>query len=226
VSTALTSIIKLLIGVLIFVGLPLVGWGLSDLQGFIDHPVRLGYAVIVVLLQIFVVIRLPEVGGRRATGENITPRERLTLVPLQVIPLAIVIVAPYCDRREIAVLGELDLLRYLGLALFTSGFLGMHWAEAFLDKQFSVYVTLQEDHKLVTEGPYRHLRHPRYLGIIIFTAGISLVFRSWLALILVAALALVLIWRIQNEEALMHREFGTDWEAYSQRSWRLIPYVY
>jgi protein-S-isoprenylcysteine O-methyltransferase Ste14 len=226
VSTALTSIIKLSIGILIFVGLPLVGWSLSDLQGFIDHPARLGYAALVVLLQIFVVIRLPEAGSRRATGENITPRERLTLVPLQVIPLAIVIVAPYCDPREIAVLGELDLLRYLGLALFAFGFLGMHWAEAFLDKQFSVYVTLQEDHELVTEGPYRYLRHPRYLGIIVFTAGISLVFRSWLALILVAALALVLIWRIQNEEALMHREFGTAWEAYSQRSWRLIPYVY
>jgi protein-S-isoprenylcysteine O-methyltransferase Ste14 len=226
VSTALTSIIKLLIGILIFVGLPLVGWGLSDLQGFIDHPARLGYVILVVLLQIFVVIRLPEAGSRRATGQKIAPRERLTLVPLQVIPLAIVIVAPYCDRRDIGVLGEIEIVRYLGLALFALGFLGMHWAEVFLDKQFSVYVTLQADHKLVTEGPYRHLRHPRYLGIIMFTAGISLVFRSWLSLLLVAALALVLIWRIQNEEALMHREFGRDWDAYTQRSWRLIPFVY
>jgi protein-S-isoprenylcysteine O-methyltransferase Ste14 len=64
------------------------------------------------------------------------------------------------------------------------------------------------------------------LGIILFTMGISLVYRSWLALILVAALTLVLIWRIYDEEALLHQEFGTDWEAYSQRSWRLIPFVY
>jgi protein-S-isoprenylcysteine O-methyltransferase Ste14 len=106
------------------------------------------------------------------------------------------------------------------------GFIGMHWAEATLDKQFSVEVTIQEGHRLVTDGPYRYLRHPRYLGIILFTTGISLVFRSWLTLIFIAVLTLVLIWRIHDEEALLHQEFGPDWEAYSQRSWRLIPFVH
>lgn len=225
-STALRSAIKLLIGIVIFVGLPLVGWGVKDAQSFIGHPARLSYAVIVVLLQVFVVIRLPEVGSRRGKGKKIVPRERLTLVLLQVIPLAIVIAAPYSDRRDIAVLGEFEVVRYLGLVLFSLGFIAMHWAEASLGKQFSVEVTIQDDHELVTGGLYRYLRHPRYLGIIIFTMGISLVYRSWLALILVAALALVLIWRIHDEEALLHQEFGTDWEAYSQRSWRLIPFVY
>jgi protein-S-isoprenylcysteine O-methyltransferase Ste14 len=59
-----------------------------------------------------------------------------------------------------------------------------------------------------------------------FTTGISLVFRSWLSLILVVVLTLILIWRIRSEEALMRQQFGTDWEAYSQKSWRLIPFVY
>lgn len=225
-SSPLGSLIKLSIGIAIFVGLPLVGWGLTDIQGFFDHPARLGYAVLVVLLQLFVVIRLPEVGSRRTPGKKILPRERLTLVPLQVIPLAIVIAAPYSDRRAIAVLGQVEAICYFGLALFALGFLGMHWAEASLDKQFSVYVTLQEDHKLVTDGLYRYLRHPRYLGIVTFTTGISLVFRSWLALLLVAALTLALMWRIRGEEALLHQEFGADWEAYSQRSWRLVPFLY
>jgi len=31
---------------------------------------------------------------------------------------------------------------------------------------------------------------------------------------------------IHDEEALLYQEFGTDWEAYSRRSWRLIPFVY
>jgi protein-S-isoprenylcysteine O-methyltransferase Ste14 len=226
VSTALGSLTKLLVGTAIFVGLPLVGWGVTDIQGFFDQPARVAYVVLVVLLQLFVVIRLPEVGSRRARGKKILPRERLTLVPLQVIPLAIVIAAPFSDRRDIAALGQVEAIRYFGLVLFALGFSGMHWAEASLDRQFSVYVTLQDDHKLVTDGLYRYLRHPRYLGIIVFTTGISLVFRSWLALLLVAALTLVLLWRIRDEEALMHQEFGKDWEAYSQRSWRLIPFLY
>jgi protein-S-isoprenylcysteine O-methyltransferase Ste14 len=226
VSALLRSSTKLLIGIVIFVGLPLVGWGVRDIQGFIGNPARLGYIVLVVLSQFAVVIRLPEVGSRRGKGEKIGLLDRLRLVPLQVIPLAIVLVAPYSDHHDIAVLGEVEIIRYSGLVLFCLGFIGMHWAEASLEKQFSVYVTIQDDHKLVTDGPYRYMRHPRYLGIILFTTGISLVFRSWLALLLVAALTLVLIWRIRQEEALMHQEFGTDWDSYCRKSWRLIPFVY
>jgi protein-S-isoprenylcysteine O-methyltransferase Ste14 len=37
---------------------------------------------------------------------------------------------------------------------------------------------------------------------------------------------LVLAWRIHDEEALLREEFGADWEAYSRRSWRVIPFVY
>lgn len=225
-STALRTGVTLLVGVVIFVGLPLLGWGVGDARGFIDHPARLAYTVLVVLLQVFVVMLIPGVGRNRGDGEKSVRRQRLALLLLQVIPLAIVIAAPYGDRRDIAVLGEIEIVRYFGLGLFALGFMGMHWAEAVLDKQFSVQVTIQEGHQLVTAGPYRYLRHPRYLGIIIFTTGISLVYRSWLALILVAALTLVLLWRIDDEEALMHQAFGTDWEAYAQRSWRLIPFVY
>lgn len=211
---------------MIFAGLALLGWGVQDMQSFIVHPARFGYIVLVALLQLFIVIKIPEVGRNRGNGKKIVAWQRLAVLLMQLISLAIVIVAPYSDRRAIAVLNEMAMVRYIGLVLFTLGFIMMHWAEASLGKQFSVYVTIQEDHKLVTDGPFRYLRHPRYLGIILFTTGISLVFRSWLALILVTVLTLVLLWRIYDEEALMHQEFGTDWETYCQRSWRLIPFVY
>jgi len=223
---AVRAAIKLFFGIVIFAGLPLLGWGVNDLWGFISDPVRLGYIVIVVLLQLFIVIKLPEVGSNRAKGKKIVRGQRLAVLLLQVLSLAIVIAAPYCDRRNIAVMGQAEIVRYIGLVLFAIGFIGTTWAEASLGKQFSVQVEIQDSHKLVTDGPYRYLRHPRYLGIMLFTIGNSLIFRSWLALILVAALALVLIWRIQDEEALMHQQFGFEWEAYSQRSWRLIPFVY
>jgi protein-S-isoprenylcysteine O-methyltransferase Ste14 len=203
-----------------------MGWGITDVRGFMSDPARLSYVVIIVLLQLFIVIKLPEVGSDRGKGKKTVRRQRLAVLLLQVISLAIVIAAPYCDRRAIAVMGEAEIIRYIGLVLFVLGFIGMNWAEATLGKQFSVQVTIQDSHQLVTNGPYQYLRHPRYLGIIIFNIGISLVFHSWLALILVAGVTLVLIWRIHDEEMLMHQEFGADWEAYCQRSWRLIPYLY
>jgi protein-S-isoprenylcysteine O-methyltransferase Ste14 len=225
-STTVRSAINLLAGILIFVGLPLVGWGIGDVQGFMTHAARLAYVFLSILLQALVVIRLPQVGGGRQGGGDIDRQQRLILMLIQLLSLAIVIVAPYSDRRAIAVLTGMDFLRYIGLVLFSLGFSGMHWAEFHLDKQFSVHVTIQEGHDLITDGPYRYLRHPRYLGIMLFTMGIALIYRSWLALILVALFTLVLIWRIQGEEALLHQEFGQDWEAYARRSWRLIPLVY
>lgn len=216
----------LLIGMAIFVGLPLVGWGVGDAAGFAAHPARFGYLIVAVLLQASVVIAVPGVGRSRGRGKKTVRRQRLALMLMQVLSLAIVMAGPYSDRRDVATVREVETVRYFGLALFSLGFIAMHWAEALLERQFSLEVSIQEGHRLVTHGPYRYLRHPRYLGILLFTLGISLVFRSWLALLLVAAMTIVLVWRIHDEEALMRREFGSEWEAYTQRSWRIIPFVY
>jgi protein-S-isoprenylcysteine O-methyltransferase Ste14 len=222
---AIRAAIMLLIGVVLFAGLPLLGWGVSDLRGFISHPARLGYLTLVVLLQLCIVIKMPQAGRSRA-GEKTVRRQRLAVLVMQGISIAIVIVAPYGDRRNIDVMTGGESLRYFGLAMVSLGLILTTWAEAKLGKLFSTEVTIQEGHKLVTDGLFQYLRHPRYLGIIVFSLGISLVFRSWLALILVVAMTLVLLWRIHDEEALMHEEFGADWESYSQKSWRLIPFVY
>ena len=225
-STVLRAASKLLFGILLFVGLPLSGWGIEDLAGFFANPARLGYALVACLLQLFVVLRLPDVGNGSRQGTQIVARQRVVVALLAVLPLAIVVSAPYCDRRALAALAAPMFLRDLGVVLFAFGFLMMMWAEATLGRQFSVQVTIQPDHRLVTAGPYRYLRHPRYLGILIFALGISLVFRSGLALLLVVVMAPVLLWRIHDEEVLLHRTFGADWERYAHHSWRLLPYLY
>ena len=224
-STVVRAAIMLLIGIALFAGLPLLGWGITEARGFISNPARLGYVVLVVLLQMVIVIKFPEAGKSRV-GEKPVRRQRLAVVAMQVLSIAVVLVAPYGDRRNIAVITEGESLRYFGLVLFSCGLVLTTWAEAKLGKLFSTEVTIQKGHVLVTDGLYRYLRHPRYLGILLFSVGISLVFRSWLALVLVAAMTLVLLWRIRDEEALMHEEFGAEWEAYSKKSRRLIPFVY
>jgi protein-S-isoprenylcysteine O-methyltransferase Ste14 len=215
-----------LAGVLLFVGLPIIGWGVADIGGFLAHPVRLSYVVLTILLQIFVALRFPGVGRSGGKGTKLVQRQQAAVALMQIFSLAIVIAAPFSDRHDFGTLAAGDWLCYLGLVLFAAGFLLMNWSEATLGRLFSVQVTVQENHQLITGGPYRYVRNPRYLGIIVFNLGVSLVFRSWLALILTAGLAVVLLWRIQDEEALMRQEFGADWDAYARQSWHLIPFVY
>ncbi len=60
----------------------------------------------------------------------------------------------------------------------------------------------------------------------LLVVGSSLVFNSWLGLALSAPLLGLYLLRIRDEEALMRREFGEEWESYCRRSRRLIPYLY
>ena len=218
--------VMVLIGVLAFVGLPLLSWGISDVGGFLLDPARLLYCVAVPILQIAAALLLPGAGMDRGTGDKTVERQRIAARLMLALSLAIMVVGPYCDRRGIASLPGNDLCRYAGLALFALGFGVMIWATACLGKQFSIQVTLQKDHQLVTDGPYRFVRHPRYFGILVFLAGSSLLFRSRLALILVVAMAMVLTWRIHDEEKLMRTAFQAEWEVYAQRTRRLIPFVF
>jgi protein-S-isoprenylcysteine O-methyltransferase Ste14 len=216
---------KLLIGLTIFIGLPLLAWGITDVSGFFQNPARLGYVALVLLVHLVEVIAIPDAGSGR-TGQRTVKRQRFAILCLQMISLAMVVAAPFGDRRDLATFGDSNLLRFSGLALFAAGMGLMLWAEATLGRFFSVQVTIQEGHRLVVDGPYHLIRHPRYLGIIVFAIGLSLAFRSWLGLVFVGMLIPVLLWRIHDEETLMHEEFGQDWETYSRHTWRLIPYIY
>lgn len=218
--------LALLAGFIIFIGLPLLGWGVGEVPQFFNGPARLTYVIIIFLLQIFGVVYNPQVGRSKKEEKGGVKKSRIDLVLIQIFSLAIVFFAPFSDGHSIGVVYFSETFRFLGFLLLIPGFILMQAAEKYLDRQFSVEVTLQKDHKLIQHGPYTYVRHPRYLGILAFFMGISIIFRSYLALFLVIALSLVLIWRAYAEEALMKQEFGQEWTVYCQRSWHLIPFIF
>ena len=217
--------LSFLAGAAIFVALPLLAWGPGDPRGFLADAARAAYVALAVALNAYASVVVPEVGKPRAAARRTVPRQRIAVRLLQALPLAIVLWGPYADRRALAVIGW-PWVRWAGVACYAAGFLLMHAAEARLGRLFSVQVAIQAGHRLVTDGPYRFVRHPRYLGIVVFAAGLALVFRSWPGLVLAGAVKVVLLWRIRDEEALMAEEFGDEWSAYAERTWRLVPLVY
>lgn len=218
--------LALLAGSIIFIGLPLLGWGLGNLPTFFENPARIAFVVVIFALQVFSLIYNPQVGQNQENRKNEAPRSKLDLILIQIFSLAVVILAPYSDSHSIGVLNAGNIVRYTGLLITIPGFVLMQAGEKYLAKQFSIEVTLQKDHKLIQSGPYKVVRHPRYLGILIFFTGVSLTFRSLLGIFTVLALALVLIWRIFAEERMMHEEFGKEWEEYQAKTWRLVPYIF
>lgn len=215
---------KLPLGLLIFVGVPLLGWGLTDIPGYFSNGARLGYVALIGIVQAVAVIGFPASVLNSGAGEKLVPRQQWTVRWLQLASVLLMVGGPFCDRRGLAVF-DAAAIRYLGLALAVPGFVLMLWARAALGKQFSLQVTIQAGHRLVTDGLYRYVRHPRYSGILLFLTGTALVYRSLAALAVAAVSAAVLLWRIADEEKLLQQEFGAEWDAYAAKTARLIPAI-
>jgi protein-S-isoprenylcysteine O-methyltransferase Ste14 len=209
---------------------PLLGWGIDDLGGFFSLYPRLVYAVLVGLLGLaaaYQAIDAPE-GLRGGKGEKGKHVRRQSVVKIAVIVLmyGALLFLPFADRRNICAMFDGQAARWPGLVLVGIGFALVFWSGFALGRFYSADVTIQRDHHLVTVGPYRHIRHPRYLGTFLVAIGLSLLFRSWVGLAASIPFLGVLILRIRDEEVALHHEFGQEWETYCRRSWRLIPYLY
>ena len=83
-----------------------------------------------------------------------------------------------------------------------------------------------EDAILVVEGPFRWLRYPEYLGMLVYSLGAALVFHSWIGLGAVVFMLNFMIMRMNEVEKASRKKFGIQWTAYSRHSWRLVPYIY
>ncbi len=213
-TKSLRSLVAFIVGVVLFGGLPLLGWGLNATASFFGHPARIAYLCAVVALQAAFAMLYPDLGRHTSQGEKLVLRQRFAVLLLQILSLGMMLAAPYTDRWGFLVIDVPDWVRHIGVVAFILGFVVMNLAEVQLGKQFSIHVTIQKDHRLVTHGLYRHVRHPRYLGVLVYNLGFALLFRSWAGLVITAVLIAVLIWRIHDEEALLAQEFGTEWEKY------------
>jgi protein-S-isoprenylcysteine O-methyltransferase Ste14 len=119
-----------------------------------------------------------------------------------------------------------EAMRYAGLALYTVGNLLALVSLRALGKQYSGYVTLQENHQLVQTGIYGLIRHPIYLRALLVAVGLPLIFRSQLVFPFLVFIAVFVAVRIRQEEKLLAEQFGAEFEAYRRRTWRLLPYLF
>jgi protein-S-isoprenylcysteine O-methyltransferase Ste14 len=114
-----------------------------------------------------------------------------------------------------------------GLAVMWLGLALRAWAIQHLGGLFRAVVLIQRDHRLVTTGPYRYLRHPSYSGALLAAAGFGVALGHWTSLlVMVVGWAAGLAYRIRVEEAALRRAFGPDYDDYCARTRRLIPLLY
>ena len=106
---------------------------------------------------------------------------------------------------------------------FGSVFLGLA-AVRTLGKQWSYEARVIEGHELVTQGPYRFVRHPIYTAMLGKLIASNFAFGHWLGLVIAGGVFVVgTLIRIQAEEKLLRETFGTAYAEYAQRVPAFLP---
>jgi protein-S-isoprenylcysteine O-methyltransferase Ste14 len=114
-----------------------------------------------------------------------------------------------------------------GLALLAGGLLLFHRSHADLGTNWSITLEVREGHRLVTGGVYRRIRHPMYLALLLYSAGMALVLPNGIAgPSYGAAFGVLLAFRLGPEERMLREEFGAEFDAWAARTRRLLPGVW
>ena len=135
-------------------------------------------------------------------------------------------VAPLLNRRR---LGRLTVpgMAWGGIAAMVAGLTVRVWAARVLGVFYTRTLRSSSTQSLVEEGPYRLVRHPGYLGVLLLGLGAGLASANLLVAGLIAvSMGRAYRRRIRSEEAMLIDTFGEDYVAYTRRTRRLIPWVY
>ena len=120
------------------------------------------------------------------------------------------------------------ILLSVGGLLFFGGLVLYLWGLRSLGQMFGPSsgfgVRLHASHRLVTAGPYAHIRHPMYLAVIGAGIGSFLLYRTWAALCF-AVIMLGLMVRARREEKVLAEEFGLEWKVYASRVPAWFPWL-
>ena len=118
-----------------------------------------------------------------------------------------------------ALFGAVAVLLLMGgsLYLFTA-------SSSALGKNWSFEARMRTDHQLIRSGPYARVRHPIYLGMLLFLLGLAVALGHWLQLVVAVPLFLVgTSIRTRLEDRLLENQFGKEFEDYASSTPALIP---
>ncbi len=114
-------------------------------------------------------------------------------------------------------------LRPLGfLAMLAAGAL-VSWAYVRMGRYWDGLISVLPDHRVVDDGPFALVRHPVYLGLILFNGGAALLLADPVVGAVAAATAVVLVFRARAEERFLEERLGEAYRDYRRRVPMFVP---
>ena len=165
------------------------------------------------------IVRSPE-GMREALGTNYDPTLHKWVNVIAIAELTVFL--DYGHWRLVPAL-ERPALQGIGLGLYVLGAAWLFWVDTYLARHF---VSELAASKVITDGPYNYVRHPRYTAVLASRVAFAFTLASVIAWLFALAWLLLILRRIRLEEGHLREIFSADYDAYARRTARLLPGVY
>jgi protein-S-isoprenylcysteine O-methyltransferase Ste14 len=150
---------------------------------------------------------------------------RLTFVKAIKIGILIGIVIQTFLEDVLPITQEPLILRIVGAAVYTAGLLVAILARLQLADNWTDIENGQvlSNHIIVSNGLYRYIRHPIYIGDLLLLLGLELSLNSWLVVAL-GLIAPVVLWKAVREERILIKNLP-GYAEYCKTTDRFIPFV-
>jgi protein-S-isoprenylcysteine O-methyltransferase Ste14 len=120
-------------------------------------------------------------------------------------------------------IGLPEWVRWLGVGIGILCVLGIYWLFSSIGSGITPTSATRAEHKLVTSGPYRWVRHPLYtVGSSMFVA-FGLMADNWFITLLGILAFLAMSIRTPKEEANLIEKFGDEYREYMKHTGRYLP---
>jgi len=131
------------------------------------------------------------------------------------------ILSNYLDRFALTVP---DWVRMISVGGMLIALYFYTWSHINLGRHWSPVLETKKDHKLVTTGIYRYIRHPMYTGFFLWALFVGFLIPNWVTIIAaLGSFAGLYFIRIPEEEAMLVEQFGDQYKAYQQRTGKILP---
>jgi protein-S-isoprenylcysteine O-methyltransferase Ste14 len=117
-------------------------------------------------------------------------------------------------------------LRLFGAFLAVVALLWFIWIHRSLGNNLSVRLRIKESQELITDGPYRLIRHPMYSAFFLLHLSVFFLTANWfIGVTWLAGLTTIIFLRVKREEAMLLAQFGDKYSDYMEQTGRFIPSV-
>lgn len=154
------------------------------------------------------------------------PKTYLQTLPLytSMITLAVLTVSLF-QIGTLTYKPEYQTIRIIGFLVYLTFSWVQIWATRTLADNYSQEIAIKKDHKLITSGPFKFVRHPQYLSQVLVDFGGAVATLSYILAPLALIQIPIMFLRAFFEDKLLEKHFGENFRSYKKKSSLIIPFI-